>query len=210
MDMSVLAVDPPPSLPWLFLFLAVWPLLALYFSRRHADTRLLMLLPISVSAAATAFALSRVAQTLSLTGSAPHATAAGLAEGLVPIVAGCTFALLTLALVGYRRLVHIPLRRRMPALRLLVLTLLTESALLVYLAADSTAFSSFLVRTAMCITGLAVVTAIIVAAQISVGGEAAGQVVAGRSCVPFAVGSAALAATVVIIINKFASFARGL
>src|SRR5207253_11370154 len=104
MDMSVVAVDPPPSLPWIGVFLAVWPIFAVYFGRRGADIRLLMLLPISLSAAATGLALARVAQVLSLAGSCPPAVVAGLAGGVVSIAAGSVSALGCLAVVAAGKL----------------------------------------------------------------------------------------------------------
>src|SRR5207253_5135104 len=133
MDMSVVAVDPPPSLPWIGVFLAVWPIFAVYFGRRGAVIRLLMLLPISLSAAATGLALERVAQVLSLAGSGPHAVAAGLAEGVVPIAAGSVSALLTLAVVAYRKRASVFVTLHAPVLPLLGLTLFAEAVLGVYL-----------------------------------------------------------------------------
>lgn len=71
----------------------IWPFV-IASVRRRSDLRIFVIVPHLLSATGAAIGLTRVAGTMSITGLAPHATAAGLAETFVAPIAGAVMSAL--------------------------------------------------------------------------------------------------------------------
>jgi hypothetical protein len=104
MDMTL--VSGPPLPLWFRLALlatVLWPLFWSLCVRRGGDLRVFAIVPISLNLAATSLGILHVIRVMALTGRAPHATAAGLAEALVPLAFGTVLAMLLSAFVIVKR-----------------------------------------------------------------------------------------------------------
>lgn len=132
-DMSVVAIDPPPSLRWSILFFLLWPFLAARLARRGADTRLLMALPVAFGLVILALDMARIANVMSLAGPAPHAVAAGLAEAVVAVVIGALSALVVLGIIALKRILRISSAHPAASLCLLAAALIAETAIGTYI-----------------------------------------------------------------------------
>jgi len=210
MDFSVIAIDPPPQFPWVVVFSAMWPFAARHFARRGADIRHLMLLPILIALMITAIGLTRVAQVASLTGPSPHATAAGLAESIVPILVGCLSSLFVLVAVALGPGVAMYQQRIVISLFCALSILLGEIGLGAHLH-SGVAQSSRAVSFGSALLVAAAVSSTFTAAQI---GRRRALVQVSRAtaqhwCLSLAVTAVALCAVAIITIRVLASFARG-
>lgn len=161
MDIRVIAVDPPTSFPWAMLFFVLWPFLALLFSRRETDVRALIALPLSLAISFVALGFCRVAQVMSLTGPALHAVAAGLAESLIPVVAGCGSGLLVLLFTGIKRQIYVGKSRGGLYLALVLGPLLVVAAVGFGLAGNRTQYSSAALSAAVVALSVSVACALI-------------------------------------------------
>jgi len=89
MDMTLVSRPPLPA--WLRLAIIatiVWPFLWPLRKKLSGDLRAFLVVPVSLNIAATSLGVLHVIRVLSFTGRSPHATAAGLAEALLPLAIG--------------------------------------------------------------------------------------------------------------------------
>jgi hypothetical protein len=208
-DMSIVAVDPPPSLPWHLLFFLAWPLLAVRFARRGVDTRLLMALPVALGTVMLAIGIGRVANVASLTGPAPHAVAAGLAESIIPVVIGALSSLLVVVITAFKRTLLITSDHPSVTLGLLAVVLATETTIGASIRANSV-FSRITFGLVLAGLILAITTCLLIAWLIGTTPLEASRPIPPKSwCTGFALAVLALALGASVVIRNLAQFARG-